>query len=63
MKDKMTTDDDLYDTPARRLVYVMNRVRRGGHGIRPPRTTLKRERYQPVEGFRRNASLPGTRVR
>ena len=37
MRGKMAADDDLYDTPARRMVYVMNRVGGDAFGHLEPR--------------------------
>ena len=37
MRGKMAADKDLYDTPARRMVYVMNRVGGDAFGHLEPR--------------------------
>ena len=44
MRSKMAADDDLYDTPARRMVYVMNRVGSEAFGHLEPRARVNASR-------------------
>ena len=44
MRGKMAADDDLYDTPARRMVYVMSRVGEEAFGHLEPRARVNAPR-------------------